>query len=98
MLSILILTSCVLVTVSLLPLSTTSAQNTSILHGECIELFRATIRSPSTRDPYERRLIGFLRTINLVPDDFVAMAKKNSSFEEKMIISFISKQNSRAQR
>jgi integrase len=69
----------------------------SILRGESIELFRAALRSPSTRDPYERRLIGFLRTINLVPDDFVAMAKKNSSSVEKMIISFISKQNSRAQ-
>jgi hypothetical protein len=70
----------------------------SILHGESIELFRAAIRSPSTRDPYERRLISFLRTINLVPDDFVAMAKRNSSSVEKMIISFISKQNSGAQR
>jgi integrase len=70
----------------------------SMLRGESIELFRAAIRSPSTRDPYERRLIGFLRTINQVPDDFVAMAKKNTSSVEKMIISFISTQNSRAQR
>ena len=70
----------------------------SILKGESIELFRAAIRSPATRDPYERRLISFLRTINLVPDDFVAMAKKNSSSAEKMIISFVSKQNSRAQK
>jgi hypothetical protein len=31
----------------------------SILRGESIGLFRAAIRSPSTRDPYERRLIGF---------------------------------------
>jgi hypothetical protein len=51
-----------------------------------VELFRAAIRSPATRDPYERRLIGFLRTVNLVPDDFVAIAKKNSSSVEKMII------------
>ena len=70
----------------------------SILHGESIELFKAAIRSPSTRDPYERRLIGFLRTVNLVPDDFVAMAKENCSSVEKMIISFISTQNLRAQR
>jgi integrase len=68
----------------------------SILQGESVELFRAAIRSPSTRDPYERRLIGFLRTINLLPDDFVAMSKKDSSSAEKMILSFISKQNSRS--
>ncbi|HEY6884782.1 MAG TPA: hypothetical protein VI278_12170, partial [Nitrososphaeraceae archaeon] len=70
----------------------------SILRGESIELFRAAIRSPSTRDPYERRLIGFLKTVNLVPDDFIAMAKKNSCSVEKMIISFILTQNLRAQR
>ncbi len=70
----------------------------SILQGESVELFRAAIRSPATRDPYERRLIGFLRTINLLPDDFAAMAKKDSSSAEKMIISFISKQNSRSEK
>ena len=70
----------------------------SILQGESIDLFRAAIRSPATRDPYERRLIGFLREINLVPDDFVARAKMNSSSVEKMIITFVSKQNSRAQK
>ncbi len=69
----------------------------SILRGESFELFRAAIRSPATRDAYERRLIGFLREINLVPDDFIAMAKKNPSSVEKMIITFISKQNSRAE-
>ena len=31
----------------------------SILRGESIDLFRAAIRSPATRDGYERRLIGF---------------------------------------
>ena len=49
------------------------------------------IRSPATRYPYERRLIGFLREINLVPDDFVARAKMNSSSVEKMIITFVCK-------
>ena len=61
----------------------------SILQGESIELFRAAIRSPATRDPYERRLIGFLKTVNLVPDDFIAMARKNSSSVEKYVISDI---------
>jgi integrase len=35
--------------------------------------------------------------VKLTPDDFVAAAKKNSSSIEKQIISFVSKQNSRAQ-
>jgi hypothetical protein len=67
----------------------------SILQGESIELFRAAIKSPATRDPYERRLIQFLKIIKLAPDDFVTAAKKNSSSIEKQIISFISKQNPR---
>jgi hypothetical protein len=56
----------------------------SILQGESIELFRAAIKSPATRDPYERRLIHFLKIMELAPDDFVAAAKKNSaSIENK---------------
>ena len=70
----------------------------SILQGESIELFRAAIKNPGTRDPYERRLIHFLKIMKLAPDDFVAAAKKNSASIEKQIISFISKQNSRAER
>jgi hypothetical protein len=37
----------------------------SILQGESIELFRAAIKSPATRDPYERRLIHFLKIMEL---------------------------------
>ena len=70
----------------------------SILQGESIDLFRTVIRSPATRDSYERRLISFLRAMNLVPDDLVAMPKMNSSSVERIIISFISTQNSRAQK
>jgi integrase len=70
----------------------------SILHGESIELFRAAIRNPATRDPYERRLIGFLKDVNMEPDEFVAMAKKDGRLIERKIISFISTQNSRAER
>ena len=70
----------------------------SILQGEHIELFRAAIRSQSTRDPYERRLIRFLKWIDLTPDHFISMSKKDPSFSEKKIISFICMQVSRAQR
>jgi hypothetical protein len=40
----------------------------SILQGESIELFRAAIKSPATRDPYERRLIHFLKIMKLAPE------------------------------
>jgi hypothetical protein len=36
----------------------------SLLHGESFELFSAEIRSPPTRDPYERRLIRFLKGVD----------------------------------
>jgi len=32
------------------------------LHGQSVELFHAIIKSQATLDPYERRLIGFLKT------------------------------------
>jgi hypothetical protein len=32
----------------------------TFLQGQSAELFRAAIKSQATRDPYERRLIGFL--------------------------------------
>jgi hypothetical protein len=70
----------------------------SILHGEYIDLFRAAIKSPSTRDPYERRLINFLKMINLTPDAFIRLAKKDSSCTERKTISFISIQTSMARK
>jgi hypothetical protein len=33
----------------------------TFLQGQSVELFRAAIKSQATRDPYERRLIGFLK-------------------------------------
>ncbi|MFL6406242.1 MAG: hypothetical protein ACJ71F_04120, partial [Nitrososphaeraceae archaeon] len=38
-----------------------------------------------------------MKNMKLAPDDFVVAAKKNSSSIEKQIISFVSKQNSRAE-
>jgi hypothetical protein len=63
--------------------------NRSILHAECMEVFRAAIRSPSTRDVYERRLISFLKWIDMTPDCFIDMSKKDPCFVERKIISFI---------
>jgi hypothetical protein len=49
----------------------------SLLQGESFELFSAAIRSPATQDTYERKLLGFLKRINLSPDTFVEFAKDN---------------------
>jgi hypothetical protein len=54
----------------------------SLLQGESFELFSAAIRSPATRDPYERKLLGFLKRINMSPDDFMQFAKDNPSNDE----------------
>ena len=43
----------------------------SILQGESIEIFRAAVKSPATRDSYERHLINFLKMISLTPDNFI---------------------------
>ena len=48
----------------------------SILQGESIEIFRAAVKSPATRDSYERHLINFLKMISLTPDNFIDLAKK----------------------
>jgi integrase len=68
------------------------------LQGECIELFRAAIKSPYTRDPYERRLINFLKYVDLSPDEFVTMGKKDPSLVERKIMTFIGLQKARVEK
>jgi hypothetical protein len=58
----------------------------SLLQGESFELFCAAIRSPATSDPYQRKLLGFLKRANLSPDAFAQFAKENPSVAEKKII------------
>jgi len=56
------------------------AVDRSLLQGESIEQFRAAIRNAATRDPYERRLIGFLKSVMMTLDDeLVARAKSQPS-------------------
>src|SRR5215831_9228466 len=66
-----------------------------VLTGESIVMFRAAVKNPHTRDPYERRLINFLNVVKMTPDEFVSLAKNQPSDVEKKIISFISKENDR---
>jgi hypothetical protein len=70
----------------------------SLLQGETFELFSAAIRSPATRDPYERKLLGFLKRVNLTPDGFVQFAKENPSAAEKKIISLLSQDRLKLER
>jgi integrase len=70
----------------------------STLQGESIELFRAAMKSPYTRDPYERRLINFLDYVNLSPDDFVALGKRDPTLVEKKVMSFIGAQKARVEK
>jgi integrase len=70
----------------------------SLLKGESFELFSAAIRSPATRDPYERKLLGFLKRVNLSPDAFVQFAKDNPSAAEKKIISLLSQDRLKIER
>jgi hypothetical protein len=70
----------------------------SLLQGQSFELFSAAIRSPATRDPYERKLLGFLERINLSPDAFVQFAKHNPSDVEKKISSLLSQDRLKIER
>jgi len=64
---------------------------------ESMIMFRAAIKNPWTRDPYERRLVNFFNTVNMTPDQFVSLAKnpQTASEAEKKIVSFILKENDR---
>ena len=51
------------------------AVDRTFLKGQSVDLFRAAIKSQATRDPYERRLIGFLKKMDAAsPDDFIEFA------------------------
>ncbi|MGC2570109.1 MAG: site-specific integrase, partial [Candidatus Nitrosopolaris sp.] len=69
----------------------------SLLQGESMDQFRAAIRNPVTRDQYERRLIGFLKSVKMTPDEFVTKAKSQCSIIEKVIVLFISAENDRVE-
>jgi hypothetical protein len=55
----------------------------AFLQGQSVELFRAAIKSQATGDPYQRRLIGFLKRMNArSPDAFFEFAKCNPALAE----------------
>ena len=69
----------------------------TFLQGQSVDLFRAAIKSQATRDPYERRLIGFLKRMDAEsPDAFVKFARNNPVHTENKIIAFLSSERARA--
>lgn len=71
----------------------------TFLQGQSVDLFRTAFKSQATRDPYERRLIGFFKKMNAEsPDAFVEFAKNNSAITENKIIAFLSSERARADR
>ena len=58
----------------------------------------SAIRTPATRDPYERKLLGFLKRVNLSPDGFLQFAKKNPSVQKKKILSLLSQDRLKIER
>jgi integrase len=60
----------------------------SALQGEVLQIFKAAIKSPLTRDVYERRLLNFLGDLRMTPECFLSLAKNNPSSAEKKIITF----------
>src|SRR5215208_782529 len=70
----------------------------SLLQGESFELFSAAIRSPATRDPYERKLLGILKRVDLMPDEFAQFAKESPLAAEKKILSLLSQDRLRIER
>ena len=69
----------------------------TFLKGQSVDLFRAAIKSQATRDPYERRLISFLKSMDArSPDAFVDFAKSNPALAENKIIAFLSSERAKA--
>jgi len=67
---------------------TTKTVDRSSLQGEVVEMFKAAIKSPITRDVYERRLLNFLDHMKMTPEQFLSIAKESPSNIEKKIIAF----------
>lgn len=68
----------------------------TFLQVQSVGLFRAAIKSQATRDPYEKRLIGFLMRIDAnSPDAFIEFARNNPTLAENRIIALLSSERAR---
>ena len=60
----------------------------SVLETELVQIFNTAIKSPVTRDVYERRLLNFLKHMKMTPEEFVTLAKNDPLGTKKKIITF----------
>ncbi len=70
----------------------------SLLEGKASKLFLEAIKSPTTREIYQRRLATFLEYVGMDVDSFVGKAKKNSRWAQNQILSFLLNEKERASR
>jgi hypothetical protein len=57
----------------------------AFVQGQSVDLFRTAIKSQATRDPYERRLIGFLKRMDAKSADvFIEFAGNNPTLAVDM--------------
>ncbi|SRR5712692_3176201 len=74
---------------------TRNVKSRKLIRGEAAQAFFEAIRSPATRESYERRLIFFLNTIDMPVDKFVGRAKVNPEWAQKIVLGHMLKQKER---
>ena len=70
----------------------------SLLDGESIKPFLEAIKSPVTREVYQRRLVTFLERANTNADTFVTKAKKTPLWAQELVLKYLLSENERALR
>jgi integrase len=63
--------------------------------GEAANTFFEAIRSPATKESYERRLIRFLTAVNMPVDEFITKAKADPAWAQKIVLDHMLKQKER---
>jgi hypothetical protein len=67
----------------------------SLVQGESARVFFEAIRSRYTREQYERRLITFFERLGMNVDQFVARAKQDPQWGQKVVIDHMLKEKER---
>jgi hypothetical protein len=67
----------------------------SLVQGESARVFFEAIRSRYTREQYERRLITFFERLGTDVDQFVARAKQDPQWGQKVVIDHMLKEKER---
>jgi hypothetical protein len=70
----------------------------SRLDGDSVKPFLEAIKSPATREVYQRRLATFLERIDMNADGFVSKSRTNPSWAQELILKFLMGEKDRASR